>query len=87
MKVGIDGARVEITCRFARKGSVLAGTVEARGEGVDVKVYVDSNDPPERVAQVVRNAEAGCYVMQTIRHPTPTMTTLQVNGQPVALPE
>lgn len=87
MKVSIDGARVDITCRFARKGSVLAGTVEARGEGVDVKVHIDSTDPPERVAAAVRNAEAGCYVIQTIRRPTPTVTTLEVNGKAVPIPE
>ena len=87
MKVSIDAARVDITCRFARQGSVLAGTVEARGEGVDVKVHIDSTAAPERVAALVRNAEAGCYVIQTIRHPTPTMTTLEVNGQPVLIPE
>ncbi len=87
MKVTIDGARVEITCRFARKGSVLASTVEARGEGVEVKVRVHSPDSPRRVAALVRNAEAGCYVMQTIRHPTPTSTTLEVNGQAVPIPE
>ena len=87
LKVTIDGAKVEITCRFGRKGSVLAGTVEAQGEGVDVRVKVQSPDPPERVAQVVRNAEAGCYVIQTIRHPTPTTTTLEINGKAVAMPE
>ena len=87
LKVTIDGAKVEITCRFARQGSVLRGTVEARGEGVDVRVKVDSPDPADRVARVVRNAEAGCYVIQTIRHPTPTSTTLEVNGKAVPLPE
>ena len=87
MKVTVDGARVEIKCHFGRKGSVLAGTVEARNEGVEVLVKVDSPDPPARVAALVRNAEDGCYVIQTIRHPTPTTTALEVNGKAVAIPE
>ena len=87
MKVGIDGARVEIKCHFGRRGSVLAGTVDARSDGVEVMVKLESGDPPERVAQVVKNAEAGCYVIQTIKHPTPATTTLEVNGKAIPTPE
>ena len=86
MKVNIAGAKVELTVRFSRKGSVLASTVDCQCDGVDVRVKVDSPDPAERVAQVVRNAEAGCYVIQTIRKPTATTTSLEVNGMAVAIP-
>ncbi len=87
MKVEFDSARVEIKCHFGRRGSVLAGTVAARSEGVEVAVKIESSAPPDQVAQVVRNAEAGCYVIQTIRHPTPATTTLEVNGKTVTIPE
>ena len=29
---------------------------------------------------LIRNAENGCYVMQTIRHPVPVQTEVIVNG-------
>jgi hypothetical protein len=32
---------------------------------------------------MLRNAEAGCYVMQTFRNPTPVTTTYQLNGAPI----
>jgi hypothetical protein len=34
------------------------------------------------VAKVVRNAEAGCYVIQTIRRPTEVRSEYTLNGAP-----
>jgi hypothetical protein len=35
----------------------------------------------EKVAKVVRNAEKGCYVMQTILKPTPVKRQFSLNGE------
>ena len=35
---------------------------------------------PEKIAKVVRNAEAGCYVIQTIRRPTEVKSEYLLNG-------
>ena len=50
------------------------------GVGVDMRSEIISNDPPERVAALVRNAEAGCYIMQTIINPTPVTREFKLNG-------
>ncbi len=80
MKVKIGKARVHVTGRFKSQGSVLRETVEAQGVGFETRLDLESDEPAERVAAVVRNAENGCYVMQTILKPTPVERRFTLNG-------
>jgi hypothetical protein len=32
---------------------------------------------------LLRNAEAGCYVMQALANPTPVTATFELNGVPI----
>ena len=80
LKTKIDKARVFVTARFKSEGSVLRETVQAQGLGVATRCELESKEAPEKVAKVVRNAEAGCYVLQTIREPTPVERTFTLNG-------
>jgi hypothetical protein len=80
MKVHIDKAKVFVTARFKSEGSVLRETVQAEGLGFDIRSELVSTEAAEKVAKVVRNAEAGCYVMQTILKPTPVARQFTLNG-------
>jgi len=80
MKTKIGKARVFVKAKFKSEGSVLAETVQARGLGFETRLELESEEPPERVAAVVRNAENGCYVMQTILHPVPVERKFSLNG-------
>jgi hypothetical protein len=82
LKTHIDGAKVVVTARFKNEGSVLRETVQAAGLGVETRCEITSSEPPEKVAKVVRNAEAGCYVIQTIRKPTEVKSEYKLNGAP-----
>lgn len=83
MKVRIDKAKVRVIGRYHMEGSVLAQTIQARGRGIETRLEIESPEPPEKVAGVVRNAENGCYTIQTVKHPTPVQTTASLNGQPL----
>ena len=80
MKTKIKKARVFVTARFKSEGSVLAETVQARGQGFETRLELESDESVERVAAVVRNAENGCYVLQTILHPVPVERKCSLNG-------
>jgi hypothetical protein len=80
MKAKIDKARVFVKARFKSEGSVLRETVQAEGLGFETRCEFESAEPAERVAAVVRNAEHGCYVMQTILKPTPVERQFTLNG-------
>jgi organic hydroperoxide reductase OsmC/OhrA len=80
LKTHIDKARVRVAARFKNEGSVLRETVQAQGLGVETRCEITSREPAEKIAKVVRNAEAGCYVIQTIRNPTEVKSEYTLNG-------
>jgi organic hydroperoxide reductase OsmC/OhrA len=82
LKTHIDKAKIFVTAKFKNEGSVLRETVQAEGLGVETRCEIFSNEPAEKVAKVVRNAEAGCYVIQTIRKPTEVKSEYTLNGAP-----
>lgn len=80
MKTKIDRAKVCVKARFKSEGSVLRETVQAEGLGFETRCELESSEPREKVAAVMRNAENGCYVMQTILKPTPVERKFTLNG-------
>jgi hypothetical protein len=82
MKTKIAKARVFVKARFKSEGSVLAETVQAQGLGFETRLELESQEPLDKVAAVVRNAENGCYVLQTILQPVPVRRTFALNGNP-----
>ena len=82
MHTPIDRARVFVTAKFKSEGSVLAETVRAAGLGFATRLEIESRAPAEKVAAVVRNAENGCYVLQTILNPVPVERSFTLNGDP-----
>ena len=80
LKTHIDKAKVFVTARFNNEGSVLRETVQAESLGFATRCEITSSAAPEKIAKVVRNAEAGCYVIQTIRKPTEVKSEYTLNG-------
>jgi hypothetical protein len=81
LKIHIEKAKVYVTARFKNEGSALRETVHAEGLGVETRCEIASVEAPEEVAKVIRNAEAGCYVIQTIRRPTKVKSSYTLNGK------
>jgi hypothetical protein len=82
MKTKIAKAKVFVTARFKSEGSVLAETAQARSLGVETRLELESQEPVDKIAAVVRNAENGCYVLQTILNPVPVKRAFALNGNP-----
>jgi uncharacterized OsmC-like protein len=83
MKMEITSAKAHVTGRFSREGSVLAQTIQAHGDGVEVRLEVESPEEPAKVAGVLRNAEKGCFVMQALAQPTPVSSSVLLNGEEI----
>jgi organic hydroperoxide reductase OsmC/OhrA len=81
MKVAIDKARVSVTAHFKAEGSALVQTVQASLDAVKTRLEVESKDPAEHVAGVIRNAENGCFVMQALLNPVPVSSSVTLNGR------
>ncbi len=80
MKTKIKKARVFVKAKFKSEGSVLRETVKAVGLGFDTRLEIESDEPAERIAAVVRNAENGCFVLQSILNPVPVERKFTLNG-------
>jgi organic hydroperoxide reductase OsmC/OhrA len=83
LKVTVNKMRMRVTARYRVEGSVLNDTVEATMLGAETTLELESPDPAERLAKVVRNAEHGCFVMQALLKPVPITGTTLVNGVPL----
>jgi hypothetical protein len=80
LKMKVDKARMHVTARYKVAGSVLNDTVQAEVIGVDTRLELESAEPPDKVARLVRTAERGCFVMQGLLKPVPVATTALLNG-------
>jgi OsmC-like protein len=83
LKVTVNGMRMKVTARYRVDGSVLNDTIQGRMLGAETTLEIDSPDPPDLVARVVRNAERGCFVMQALQHPVPVTGQTLLNGTPL----
>jgi len=84
LKLTVNGMRMRVTARYRVDGSVLNDTIQGRMLGAETALEIDSPDPPELVARVVRNAERGCFVMQALQNPVPVNARTLLNGAVLA---
>ena len=69
MKVEVTNVTATIALHVASEGSVLAQTVQARANKIEIHYEIESSNTPAEVAGLLRNARNGCYVRQTIADP------------------
>jgi hypothetical protein len=80
MKIDVRKAHVRVVMRNKQEGSVLQGSVQATCLGFETHLDVESDEPPDRVAALVRQAENGCYTMQALINPVPFERRVTLNG-------
>ncbi len=85
LKVNVTRMTMHVKTRYRVTGSVLNDTVAGEMLGAETTLELDSPDPPDRVAKLVRNAERGCFVMQALLRPVPVTGRTTLNGH--ALPD
>ena len=74
--------RIKVTARYYREGSILAGNAQTRCDSIKTELSLDSDEPPERVAQLIKMAEATCFTIAALRNPTPVELDATVNDRP-----
>ena len=82
MKMTVTKASCKVRFRKFLGGSVLKGTVYNRWDGVDTHLSIESDAPPEKLAQLVKNAKNGCFAEGLITQAVPLNSTIEVNGKP-----
>ncbi len=85
MKIPVKKARMHVATNFEVHGSVLAQTVSSSCQGVAYRVEVESDEPPERIAGLIRNAENGCFAMSALKAPVEVEGEFFLNGEAIDL--
>ena len=81
MKVSVGKVRAHIGLHVGAEGSVLAQTIQARADKIEIRYEIESDEEPAKVAGLIRNARNGCYVRQTIGRPELFHDTITLNGE------
>lgn len=82
MKMKVSGANCRVVFRKHLGGSVLKGTVFNRWEGVTTYLKVESGEPEDKLAHLIRNAKAGCFAEGLITQQVPLHSHIEVNEKP-----
>jgi hypothetical protein len=82
LHIAPKNVRIKVTARYSRSGSILAGDATTTCDSVRTELLLDSDEPPERLAQLITMAEATCFTMAALRHSAPVALEAAVNGQP-----
>jgi len=85
LKVSVTRMTMRVKASFRVTGSVLNDTIQGEMLGAETTLELESPDPPDRVAKVVRNAERGCFVMQALLRPVPVTGRTLLNREPLVV--
>ena len=85
MKVDIGQVKANVGFSVSSEGSVVRQTVQAKADKIAIHYDVTSDESPERVAGLMRNARNGCYARQSFGRPELFDDTINLNGQPFDL--
>ena len=83
MKIAVRSARCTADLHYSIEGSVLAGTVHTTWHGVRTRLEVDSDETPERIKALVRNARGGCTAENLVIQAVPLQSEVILNGSPI----
>ena len=82
MKMKVSDPKCRVVMRKHLGGSVLKGTVFNRWEDITTYLTVDSDEPADKLAHLIKNAKAGCFAEGLITQQVPLHSHVEVNGKP-----
>jgi organic hydroperoxide reductase OsmC/OhrA len=82
-KLHLRDERVKVTAYFREQGSVLRGDSEGSCERVEIELALESDEPPEEIAALIRLAHRMCFTESALTGQVPLTKRHTLNGQPV----
>jgi len=77
--------KVKVVAQFREQGSVLQGTQRGSCEGFSIELSVDSDEPAEAIAALMRLAHGMCFTEDALSRETKLTATHRLNGQPIEI--
>jgi hypothetical protein len=82
-KLVLRDERVKVTAHFWEHGSVLRGTSQGGVDGFDIAIFIESDEPAEVVAKLIRLAHRMCFTEVALALPVKLSHSHSLNGQPL----
>jgi hypothetical protein len=67
------------------KGSALKRTMTGGCLGLETRIHVESDEPPERIRDLIRMGEQTCFTLGALTEVVPTQTSATLNGEELEL--
>ena len=67
------------------KGSVRDHSLHGGAQGLETHIEIESDEPPERIQELLRMAEQTCFTLGAWTQAVPTSTTVDLNGAPLEI--
>lgn len=83
MKLKVKKANCHVEFDYVLSGSVLKGTVKTTWKAVTTRLDIDSEEPPAKIAALVRNAKGGCFAENLVVQQVPLRGTVFLKGRPI----
>jgi hypothetical protein len=81
LKLEVGELKISQRLRLWREGSVRAGTARSGVSALEVDLEIESDEPPEKIAELVRAAKGTCFTHGAIAEPVPIETSVKLNGE------
>lgn len=72
---------MRVTAHFHEQGSVLRGDAEGFCDGFEVEISIESDESPEKIAELIRLARQMCFTEKALMGSTPVVVRNVVNGK------
>ena len=80
-KIAIRNERVKVNAHFHEEGSILQGSKTGQCDGFEVEISLDSDEPAEKISELIRLAHAMCFTEAALMSPMTVVSRHTVNGQ------
>ena len=80
MKIEYKKAKCRVELDWFLRGSVLKGTIESGCTEARTYFQMESDAPPEKIEQLIKNAKRGCFAENMIQAAVPLKSEIELNG-------
>jgi organic hydroperoxide reductase OsmC/OhrA len=84
-KLALRDERVRVLAHFLEQGSVRQGTKQGACQGFEIELSIESDEPPEAIAELMRLAHRMCFTEHALSGPVTLTKRHLLNGQPIEI--
>jgi uncharacterized OsmC-like protein len=86
LKKRLTAGRCHAELDIHSDGSIRKGTFTSSADAFRIHLEVESPEPPQVIAHIVRLAQQSCYAEAAVQTPLPIAHTYTLNGQTLEIP-